>query len=134
MRCAELLAAFENAGDEVDRSGQSGRLVEVYPGAAIRLWGISSEGYKSSNPDRARTGRANAVAHLGRHLPLLRIDSGASELMLRSDDAIDAVIAALVARAHAAGSTFPTPEVSQLRAKSEGWIALPSSPLDSLCD
>ncbi len=41
MRAAGLLAALADAGMPVDRSG-AGLLVEVYPAAALRIWGPAS--------------------------------------------------------------------------------------------
>jgi len=46
--------------------------------------------------------------------------------MVRSDDAFDAVIAALIARAHALGGTHDVPPTLREQAAREGWIALPS--------
>ena len=49
-----------------------------------------------------------------------------------SHDALDAVIAALTARAAALSLTLrPDPEL-QLAASREGWIALPTAPLTAL--
>lgn len=39
MRCAGLLDAMAARGERVDRAG-SGRVVEVYPAAALRRWGL----------------------------------------------------------------------------------------------
>jgi hypothetical protein len=47
MRAAGLLAALDDAGQPVDRSG-GGLLVEVYPAAALRVWGLASRAYKGS--------------------------------------------------------------------------------------
>lgn len=126
MRCAELLEAFAAAGEEVDRSG-GGRLVEAYPAAALRLWGVDTTGYKT-RPDAV----ALAVAALRGAAPWLVLPPEAAALMVRSDDAFDAVIAALNARAHALGRTVPVPEELRVAAEAEGWIALPTCRLDEL--
>ena len=126
MRCAELLEAFSAAGEFVDRSG-SGRLVEVYPGAALRLWGVSTTGYKGASEACAR-----ATAELQRLAPWRGINDASLALMSRSDDAFDAVVAALNARAHALGDTLPVPDELVMTAQAEGWIALPTKPLDAL--
>ncbi|NRG40100.1 DUF429 domain-containing protein [Rathayibacter sp. VKM Ac-2804] len=126
MRCAELLDAFAAAGEDVDRSG-GGRLVEAYPAAALRLWGVDTTGYKT-RPEAV----ALAVEALRRAAPWLVLPVGAAALMARSDDAFDAVIAALNARAHALGRTVPVPEELRESALAEGWIALPTCGLDEL--
>ncbi len=54
------------------------------------------------------------------------------QLCSTSNDALDAVIAALAARAAALGLTLrPDPEL-QPTASREGWIALPTAPLAAL--
>lgn len=45
----------------------------------------------------------------------------------KSDDALDAVVAALVARAAATDQSEPIPRKHVAAAKREGWIALPRS-------
>ena len=126
MRCAELLEAFEEEGEVVDRSG-AGRLVEVYPSAALRHWRIDTAGYKT-RPEAVPL----AVDALRRAAPWLEGSAAAFALMARSNDALDAVIAALNARAHALGATLPIPEEHREAARAEGWIALPTGPLAEL--
>ncbi|MDI6943374.1 DUF429 domain-containing protein [Microbacterium barkeri] len=126
LHCAELLAAFEAAGERIDRSG-AGRLVEVYPAAALRLWGVQTAGYKTQ-PD-ARMRAAESLLGLA---PWLDVDDGQRDLLGRSDDALDALAASLNARAHALGHTLPVPDELRTVAQTEGWIALPTAPLDSL--
>ncbi|TCL84724.1 MULTISPECIES: DUF429 domain-containing protein [unclassified Rathayibacter] len=126
MRCAELLDAFAETGEDVDRSG-GGRLVEAYPAAALRLWGVDTTGYKT-RPEAV----ALAVEALRRAAPWLVLPADAAALMARSDDAFDAVIAALNARAHALGRTVPVPDALREAAQAEGWIALPTCGLDEL--
>lgn len=46
MRCAGLLARIAQSGIEVDRSG-AGAVVEVYPGASLRLWQLPTAGYRT---------------------------------------------------------------------------------------
>jgi hypothetical protein len=50
----------------------------------------------------------------------------------RSDDAFDAVIAALTARAAVLGRTDLPPASSLDAARVEGWIALPTGDLEEL--
>ncbi|SMH32295.1 Protein of unknown function [Rathayibacter oskolensis] len=126
MRCAELLEAFAAAGEDVDRSG-GGRLVEVYPAAALRWWHIETTGYKT-RPEAM----APAVTALRTAAPWLDAPAEVLALMARSNDAFDAVIAALNARAHALGSTLAVPDELRAAARAEGWIAIPTGPIDGL--
>jgi hypothetical protein len=103
MRAATLLSAL----GPVDRV--NGPCYEVYPGAALRVWGLPSAGYK-----RDPTVRARLAAALG-------FDD---ERLAAGDHALDALLCALVARAAALGLTHPPP-VSELVAR-EGWIHVPA--------
>ncbi|WP_329086636.1 MULTISPECIES: DUF429 domain-containing protein [unclassified Streptosporangium] len=127
MRCAALLADLAQQGQPVDRSG-TGVVVEVYPAASLKCWGLPHKGYKRL---ANRGGLAELVDELQRAAPWL--DLGVHEQICRaSDDAIDAVIAALIARAASQGLvTVPAPD-QVCSARSEGWIALPTGPLSDL--
>jgi hypothetical protein len=63
MRCAALLARLAAAGQPVDRSG-AGVVVEVYPAAALKQWGLTYRRYKGAantavrRPTRRRTDHA----------------------------------------------------------------------------
>lgn len=127
MRCADLLAAFAGTGDDIDRSGATGRLVEVYPAAALRTWRVDVTGYKTDAAARVR-----ATASLLDAAPWLTVSPEQHALMAASDDPFDAVVAALIARAHAVRATHPVPPAHADRARREGWIALPSTPLADL--
>ena len=92
--------------------------------------------------ERARSrGSAGISLRLGRREALLAglgaeaawLGLGAyGELCRTSDDALDAVIAALTARAKATGrATGPEPQDLE-RARREGWIVLPTAPLREL--
>ncbi|TDD15035.1 DUF429 domain-containing protein [Nonomuraea diastatica] len=127
MRCAVLLAELAWRGQPVDRRG-GGAVVEVYPAACLKRWGLSHRGYK----------RAANLAGLGELVDRLReaapwLDLGEHEPLCRaSDDATDAVISALAARASALGlATVPGRDQAKAAA-TEGWIALPTTPLNSL--
>jgi predicted nuclease with RNAse H fold len=125
MRCAGLLSKMQQGGLEVDRSG-AGRVVEIYPGASLRLWGFETAGYRAS-PDR----RAELLAELQGQAPWFALANFA-ELMIESCDAFDAVIAAFAARSAALGH-YQKPTQAQLPgAQIEGWIALPAKPLRAL--
>jgi predicted nuclease with RNAse H fold len=122
FRVARLLTRLAEHGEKVDRAG-GGRLVETYPAAALRVWGFASTGYK----------RPAGRPSLGRLLAALRkrtrnwldVDATARRLCGRSDDALDALVAALIARASALGLCAPPPAEHAARAALEGWIALP---------
>ena len=53
MRCARLLTEYGQRWEPVDRSG-AGRIVEVYPAAALRQWGLEPRGVQGI---KARAGR-----------------------------------------------------------------------------
>ncbi|WPO87708.1 DUF429 domain-containing protein [Herbiconiux sp. KACC 21604] len=125
MRCAGLLARLGESGVEVDRAG-SGLVVEVYPGASLRLWGIDTRNYRVDAEARRR-----ALGELTDAAPWMDF-GGFEELMIASGDAFDAVIAALAARSAAIGaSEAPGPEL-RAQAAREGWIALPEGALRDL--
>lgn len=118
MRCALLLEAFVSAGRDVNRSG-SGAVVEVYPGAALKLWGLHAAGYKTSQQILD-----HLVDVLKDSLPQLELSEFES-LVRRSDDALDAVIAGLIALASVHGLCSPIPDEHRQLAEREGWIAIP---------
>lgn len=125
MRCAGLLAQLGARGIPVDRAG-AGLVVEIYPAASLRLWGLVTTNYRT---DARR--RAELIADLLAAVPWFDIGPH-SPLMHSSTDAFDAVIAALATRAAAQGA-YARPEEGMLaRARREGWVALPTGALDSL--
>ena len=125
IRCAGLLSKWQTAGTPIDRTG-SGKIVEIYPGASLRLWGFDTAGYRSSEAIRARL-----LQDIKVQAPWLAL--GANEaLMIDSCDAFDSVIAALAARSAQLGR-YEVPSEAQLeRAKIEGWVALPQGRLGEL--
>jgi predicted nuclease with RNAse H fold len=127
LRCAVLLAKLDASGRPVDRSG-AGPVAEVYPAASLRGWGLRHRGYKQPRtPDVL----AAAADDLLAAAPWL--DCGPhEETIRRSHDAFDAVIAALTARAASRGQTCPPGEDDLAAAVTEGWIAVPSSPISQL--
>jgi predicted nuclease with RNAse H fold len=127
LRCAVLLAKLDSAGHPVDRSG-SGAVVEVYPAASLRSWGLDHRGYK-------QPARPDVLNHLVDDLLTVAawLDCGPHEETLRrSHDVLDAVIAAMTARAAVQGQTFPPGEANLAAARTEGWIAIPASPISQL--
>lgn len=74
-----------------------GMLVETFPACQLRTWGLPHTNY--SDPE-ARALRARIIAHLEEKRHLL-LDAADRKEMLKSADALDAVIAAFGARAAA---------------------------------
>lgn len=121
FRCAGLLSMLAAAGQNVDRCG-GGKIVEVYPAAALSCWGLAHRGYKGRGQRVQHTDLATALCAA---TPWL--DVGPFEtLVRRSHDAFDSVVAALVARAAAIGKATEPDEGQRVIARSEGWIALPT--------
>jgi predicted nuclease with RNAse H fold len=125
MHCAALLESLAEVLGPVDRAG-GGVAAEVYPSATLRQWGFSTVGYKADAAVRA----VLLDAIIGR-APWLDLAPVAG-LMTASDDAFDAVIAALAARAHSLGLWHRPPTESLDRAGREGWIVLPTVDLAEL--
>ena len=129
MRCAALLDALATAGHPVDRAG-GGQVVEVYPAAALKHWRLPHRGYKK---EKGVIVRGLALDKLLATLPTLNLDGEALDHCRHSDDAFDALICALVARAAALGLTTPPCSGNQTdRARVEGWIHLPTSDIPGL--
>lgn len=127
MRAAGLLAVLAEEGDPVDRTG-AGRVMEVYPAASLRHWGLPSGGYKGKD----RVGALTALVQLlADGLPDL--DWGPWRVLCRtSDHAFDAVVCSLVARAAHLGCTLDPPAELHAQAGREGWIRLPTCGLSDL--
>jgi predicted nuclease with RNAse H fold len=117
FRCQGLLAQM----NVTDRSGD-GRVYEVYPAAALERWRLPSRGYKKA---RGAPQRKALVAKLLRKATWLRVSEEQRAALVGSDDALDALVAALNARAAALGLTLkPLPDEHRDAAR-EGWIAIP---------
>lgn len=130
MSMAVLLSRLSGRlGSAVQRDG-SGVLVEVYPAASLATWTLPHRGYRGSGKENHQA-RAELVALLRGRAPWL--DFGPFEsVCCSSDDALDAVVAALTARAVALGQTAtPAPEYAS-HARTEGWIALPTAQISDL--
>jgi predicted nuclease with RNAse H fold len=128
MRCARLLHEVGlRRGAPVDPGGADG-IAEVYPAAALVAWGgraagLAPQGYKAG--PAAGTERARIVAALAER-PWLELPAAARDACTRSDHALDAVLAALAARAAQRALTHP-PQTGEQRALAavEGWIHVP---------
>src|SRR5215470_1221103 len=102
MRCAGLLARLARHGQPVDRAG-SGPVVEIYPAASLQRWAMPHRGYKGAANLAARTDLLDTLTAAAPWLTL-----GQHEQTCRhSDDALDAVIAAMTAHGAALGLTTP---------------------------
>jgi predicted nuclease with RNAse H fold len=125
MRCAALLAALAGRGSRVDRTG-AGRVVEVYPAASLKVWGLPHKGYKAKAASAARAKLVEQLASSG-------LDMGGFEEICRSsDDALDAVVASVTARAVAVDAVHLIPPEYAQAAQREGWIAVPAGHLSEL--
>jgi predicted nuclease with RNAse H fold len=124
MRAAGLLAILAANGRPVDRSG-SGVVVEAYPAASLKQWGLPYRRYKGAANRATLDGLADRLLEVAPWL-----DVGSHDTLFRTTDhAFDAVIAAITARAAALGQTLaPSPEHAEL-VRREGWIAVPLTPI-----
>jgi hypothetical protein len=119
MRVARLVGRVLPEG--LDRTG-AGKLVEVYPAAALRVWGLPHRGYKGS---ANRAVLLVIAQQLRDRCQWLSADHSTWDAASRSDHAFDALICALVARAHQLGLCHPIPLDLRDSAAREGWIAVP---------
>jgi len=129
MRAAGLLAHCAATGEEViDVSGVTGLVCEAYPDPAIRRLGLwpPAAGARDSYKANARALRASIMDRLGDAAPWLRLSAAQREACIESDDCLDALVCALVARAAAKGLTVGPPAELVREARSEGWIHLPA--------
>jgi predicted nuclease with RNAse H fold len=119
MRAAALLATI----DPKPALDGSGNVVEVYPAAALARWGLPSREYKGVKRRAQRAALVDAFANVTSGWLLLSDHD--RQMCESSDDAFDALIAALVARAAAIGAIDAIPADDRVAARREGWIALP---------
>jgi hypothetical protein len=138
MRCAAILGALQGrlGAAAVARDG-SGVVAEAYPDAALRRWlpdewVARSASYKGGAA-AARARRERLVATLRAALgPRFALSDAQHVRCCESDDCLDALVCALVARAVGVGLTIPPGDPEQRRlALVEGWIHLPAAPLAS---
>ena len=124
IRAVRLLAETAATGESIDRSG-GGRFVEVYPAATLHVWGFPSRGYKRA---KGAAVRARLVSDLAERIAdWFTLSEEDWAQCTASDDLLDAVVAALVARAAALSRCEPIPPGDEKLAKEEGWIALPQA-------
>jgi len=118
-----------------DLVGYTTRIFEVYPAVALMAWGISvnagigEPSYKRAGVAGAKE-RQRVLGALCANAPWLRIpDPKHATLLAAKDDAIDALVSAIVARV-AAIKTKPTapiclPPADMNLIQQEGWIHVP---------
>jgi hypothetical protein len=122
LRCVGLQQQFaEASGATVDRTG-AGRLAEVYPAAALKVWGLPHSGYKRGENASERRNFVLAAV-LDRFGIVLSAEQHATAAS--SHDALDALISAVIAGLAADGHTTPPPPHLRGAARREGWIHLP---------
>jgi hypothetical protein len=133
MRAAGLLAHYEaTSQDAIDRTGMTGLVCETYPDPAIRklgLWPMDA-GARDSYKGDAKALRDNIMRRLTQDAPWLRLSPTHHQACIESDDCLDALVCALVARAVQRHLTIqPPPDVAK-EAMTEGWIHLPADDFD----
>lgn len=117
LRCAGLLAALGVR----DRAGADG-VWEVYPAAALSVWGLRSRGYKGAQRSALRL---ELLDELLAARPGLVVAEADRTLCHRHDDAFDALVAALITVEAATGRYHrPTSDQAE-RARREGWVVVP---------
>lgn len=119
MKAAWLLTQLPDS--DVDRSGCEGRIVEVYPAAAIKVWELTFPAYKNKTRDVTAPAIAAAVENLAK-VGGLELDFADD---ITTEHQLDALICALVARAARLGKTREPAAEDEKLAKVEGWIHLP---------
>jgi len=124
LRCRGLL---ERLG-VTDRAGGDG-VFEVYPAAALRTWDLPATGYKGP---KGRAVLPDLVDAFARAAPWWHGTPEQRAALSTHDDAFDAFVAAVVARAARCGGTEgPAPAAREVAAR-EGWVHVPHVPLAEL--
>lgn len=134
VRCAHLLtraADQQGTGMAIDRIGFESRIVEAYPIAALHLWDLVRDpdhpapmkSYK--NRAEGRPARKTIVANIVSRCPYLEISVADQARLHGSDDAIDALVCALIARLASDRASTRPPAGLLDYAEQEGWIHLP---------
>lgn len=122
LRWAGVEARLRTERIDVARDG-SGRICEVYPAAALKCWSLPSRGYKGKQNTASRV---ELIAQLTRVFPALNWN-GHQDICASDDNALDAVLSALMAYlVHQSLAVPPPPEVKDI-VLLEGWIWLPET-------
>ncbi len=132
MRAAALLSAAGAAPGAPPPSRVAGPWFEVYPAVARDVWALPTTNDKRDREARERRldALADGVEAAG---ATLRFADGTRAACIDSDDALDALLCAFVARAAAVGATLPPPDARYVAAaEREGWIHVPTGGLADL--
>lgn len=121
IRCARLVHALKMPVD-VGVSRELPVVSEVYPAAALLRWGLSYRLYKGQKLTEPRRLLVDALVAAGLPVHLSDDDRRAIE---GSDDALDALVCSLVARAIGLRLTDDAPLTLRDSAAAEGWIRVP---------
>ncbi|NDO77307.1 DUF429 domain-containing protein [Kocuria indica] len=120
LRWAGIEAELRASGVPVPRDG-SGVVCEVYPAAALKCWSLPHRGYKGKTNVAQRS---RLMSELSDQAPWLDW-GGFRDVCAADDNALDAVLAALVAREVDLERCEPIPEELRSVSLREGWIWLP---------
>jgi Protein of unknown function (DUF429) len=121
FRAARLLPLLGKC-DSPSRDGASG-IIEVYPAAALKRWGLPFRQYKRATRAHAAIRRSIRDSLVDR----FDLDLGGHAAALEgSADDLDAVVAAIIGREYASWRTEPIPPDAADVAREEGWIHLPA--------
>lgn len=136
MRCALLQREWARIWGSAALRDGSGRLLEVYPAAALRVWGMSRTGYKGGTKaltDPARLARSDIVSAIATATDSWLDTSTVQDACVESDHTLDALISALIAIAAQNNGTYCPASVEEQRlANIEGWIHVPTKPLEQI--
>lgn len=120
MRWAGIEARLKAEDVPVVRDG-SDAVYEVYPAAALKAWGLRHRGYKGKKNSEVRH---ELVDELSKTFPNLEWN-GHRDLCIADDNALDAVLAAIIALEAYLGRCEPAPADLKSSALREGWIWVP---------
>ena len=127
FRANRILGRLERATSlHIDRSGVSGVVCETYPDAALRQFGLWPDGLASTTSYKDKKDpaiREQIVEGLLTRAPWLVFQGTDPDHLRASDDCLDALLCALVARACATRQTVEPDD--GVPASVEGWIHLP---------
>lgn len=121
MRCAALLAELAAKGVPVDRTGQTGKVVEGVPGSLLVPVGLTHKGYKRAAKTAELSELVDALLAAAPWQELGKYE----QLLPKKRRRVRRVVTSLTARSAVCNQTLaPTDQQAALSAR-EGWIALP---------
>jgi hypothetical protein len=123
MRMAALSAKLAKAGITIDKSGSTGKVVEVYPAASLAMWNLPNKGYKGAEKRHALATLVQALQT--QTSPWLKLTKDQWDLCRKWDDVLDALIASLTAKAHQVQGPPAIEGRSERVVRREGWIVTP---------